>query len=82
MPSRGVYVHETSRKPSERFNSILSVVNFARIDFVVPPKRKLGRASRRAIKVTISEGGMPGRIVRIQEPKTRYTRSGYESERY
>ena len=37
---------------------------------------------RRALATTSSEGGMPGRMVRSQEPKEAQTRCGNATARY
>ena len=37
---------------------------------------------RRALATTSSEGGMPGRMVRSQEPKASQTRCGKATARY
>ncbi|HAM53057.1 MAG TPA: hypothetical protein DCP92_21025 [Nitrospiraceae bacterium] len=49
--------------------SSLFIRNFVKIAFWDEPERNSGKLFRRAIEVTNSEGGIPGRIVRIQELK-------------
>ncbi len=57
-------------------------MNFAKIILSEPAKRNSGSSFLSAAAQTISEGGMPGRIVRSQEPKQLHTSVGNEQERY
>jgi hypothetical protein len=45
-------------------------------------KRNSGRLWRSAMATTSSEGGMPGRMVRSQEPKEFQTSRGWATARY
>ncbi|GFP22809.1 hypothetical protein HKBW3S44_00968 [Candidatus Hakubella thermalkaliphila] len=70
------------RSPSERERSIRSCRNSARIEFWGEWARNAGRVFLMAMAVTCSDGHMPGRIVRIQEPKEDHTSLGNTEERY
>jgi len=56
--------------------SILSNRNFVKVAVEVEHDRKSGKEFLRAREVTYSEGGIPGRIVRSQEPNLAQTISG------
>ena len=58
------------------------MMNFAKVSSKGEPDRKSGKEFLRAREVTYSEGGIPGRIVRSQEPNLAQTRSGKQMERY
>ena len=68
------------RKPSDLLISILSVMNFAKIMLSEPAARKSRSSILSAAAQTISEVGMPGLIVRSQEPKQFHTTLGNEQE--
>jgi hypothetical protein len=53
-----------------------SAMNFARAQTLAETKRKSGSVWRSAWATTISEGGMPGRMVRNQDPKEFHTSLG------
>jgi hypothetical protein len=57
-------------------------MNFAKMESPWPPRRKCGRVFLSASAATISEGEIPGRIVRSQEPKEPQTSVGKVEERY
>jgi hypothetical protein len=56
--------------------SCRSVTNFAKLELWGPCKRNSGRLWRSAVATTSSEGGMPGRMVRSQEPNEFQTSLG------
>ena len=57
-------------------------MNFTRMELSWPTRRKCGSVFLSAAAATISEGGIPGRIVRSQEPKESQTSVGKVDERY
>ncbi len=67
--SGGISAQEARRKASILLVSCRSMTNFAKVLLGVAFKRNSGRLWRRALATTSSEGGMPGRMVRSQEPK-------------
>ena len=67
--SGGISAQEARRKASILLVSCRSMTNFAKALLGVAFKRNSGRLWRRALATTSSEGGMPGRMVRSQEPK-------------
>ena len=72
----------TRRKPSDLLRSILSRINFLKIESCDESERNSGKVFRRAIAVTCSEGAKSDRIVLNQEPKEENTSSGNAAERY
>mgnify|MGYP001593728883 CR=1 FL=1 len=70
------------RNPSARLRSILARRNFRKIATGPQPARNSGSVFRRATITTSSEGGMPGRIVQIHEPKFRQTRAALVMARH
>ena len=56
--------------------------NFAKVASEGKPDRKSGKEFLRAREVTYSEGGIPGRTVRSQEPNLAQTILGKLMERY
>src|SRR5271154_4524421 len=58
------------------------VTNFAKMELWGVFKRNSGRLWRSAMATTSSEGGMPGRMVRSQEPKEFQTSRGWATARY
>src|SRR5271156_4587729 len=58
------------------------VTNFAKMEPWGVFKRNSGRLWRSAMATTSSEGGMPGRMVRSQEPKEFQTSRGWATARY
>jgi len=82
-PSSSQKVNQaTSLKPSTLFKSILSVMNFLRIDFGEASERNSGKVFRSAIAVICSEGATPMRMVLNQEPKEENTSCGNDTDRY
>src|SRR5271163_3365484 len=61
-------VQEARRKASILSVSCRSMTNFVKMLLGAVFKRNSGRLWRRALATTSSEGGMPGRMVRNQEP--------------
>src|SRR5262249_25348953 len=57
-------------------------MNFARAQTLEETKRKSGSVWRNAWATTISEGGMPGRMVRSQDPNESHTSLGTTTARY
>ena len=57
-------------------------MNFAKGELIWLPRRNCGRVFLSASAATISEGGIPGRMVRSQEPKEPQTSVGKVEERY
>src|SRR5205085_5839289 len=74
--------HEAKRKVSILSASCFSTMNFARELLSAVVKRNSGRLWRSAWATTNSEGGMPGRMVRSQEPKEFHTACGKAAARY
>src|SRR6478736_6125905 len=62
--------------------SCRSMTNLAKMLAVAECRRNSGMLWRRALATTSSEGGMPGRMVRSQEPKACQTRCGKATARY
>ena len=62
--------------------SCRSLTNFAKLLPDAAFSRNSGRLWRRALATTSSEGGMPGRMVRSQDPKEAQTRCGMTVARY
>ena len=58
------------------------MMNFAKLLPGAEFRRNSGMLWRRALATTSSEGGMPGRMVRSQEPKEAQTRCGKATARY
>ena len=56
--------------------SCRSVTNLVKMELLGVSKRNSGRLWRSAMATTSSEGGMPGRMVRSQEPKEFQTSRG------
>ena len=56
--------------------SCRSVTNFVKMELLGVFKRNSGRVWRSVMATTSSEGGMPGRMVRSQEPKEFQTSRG------
>jgi len=69
-------VHAASLVPSARLRSSLSRMNFVRYGAEKSSARNSGKLLRIATATTISEGQIPGRTVRSQEPNEPHTRSG------
>ena len=63
----------TSRKPSDLSRSILSRMNFFKIEFSEESERNSVNVFRRAIAATSSEGEKSDRIVLNQDPKEEKT---------
>jgi len=57
-------------------------MNFAREWLFEEPRRKSGSVVRKVFVPTNSDGGTPGRLVLIQEPKEDQTSLGKTTERY
>jgi hypothetical protein len=74
--------HATSRKPSDLFMSILSMMNFLKIESWDESERNSGKLWRKAMAVTSSEGAKSVRMVLNQDPKEENTRRGKDAERY
>ena len=69
-------------EPTDQYVFGEIAVNFAKMELTWPPRRKCGRVFRSASAATSSEGGIPGRMVRSQEPKEPQTSVGKVEERY
>ena len=77
-----VSAQEASRNACILSVSCRSMTNFAKMLAVAEFRRNSGMLCRRALATTSSEGGMPGRMVRSQEPKACQTRCGKATARY
>lgn len=75
-------IYAARRNPSERDRSIRSRRNLVSIEFFGESARNAGRVFLIAMAVTCSDGHIPGRIVRIHEPKEDHTSLGNTEERY
>src|SRR5580658_9148450 len=62
--------------------SCRSVTNFVKMELLGAFKRNSGRLWRSVMATTRSEGGLPGRMVRSQEPKEFQTSRGWATARY
>jgi len=71
-----------SLNPSILLKSILSVMNFLRIESGEESERNSGKVFRSAIAVTCSDGATFDRMVLNQEPKDENTSWGKDDERY
>ena len=74
--------YAVKRIPSDLARSIRSHKNFVRLVFLGEWAKNSGSVFLMAMAVTCSEGQMPGRMVRIQEPKEDHTSFGNTEERY
>ncbi|SAL03414.1 hypothetical protein AWB81_06406 [Caballeronia arationis] len=71
-----------SRNISKVSGSCLSAMNFAKKLVLALFTRNSGRHCRSALATTNSDGGMPGRMVRSQDPKELQTSEGNTAARY
>jgi len=71
-----IWSYVAKRNISKVSGSCRSVMNFAKELVLVPFKRNSGRHWRSAVATTNSDAGMPGRMVRSQEPKELQTSEG------
>ena len=76
-----ISAQEASRNACILSVSCRSMTNFAKMLAVAEFRRNSGMLWRRALATTSSEGGMPGRMVRSQEPKASQTRCGKATAR-
>src|SRR3989304_6298969 len=74
--------HEASRNTSSLSGSWLSTMNFARVWLFAQLKRNSGMEWRSAIATTSSDGGIPGRTGRSQEPQEAHTSLEMLAARY
>jgi len=70
-----------NRKPSAREISIFPHMNSARIDLWEESVRNSGKVFLKAIAVTCSEGQIPVRIVRIQDPNEAHISLGDDNDK-
>ena len=73
---------DASRNAAILLVSCRSMTNFAKLLPAAEFSRNSGMLWRIALATTNSEGGMPGRMVRSQEPKESQTRCGNATARY
>jgi hypothetical protein len=76
-----VFVYEAKRKSGMFCMSCRSAMNFVKESLVAGPMRNSGSVWRSAFATTNSEGGMPGRMVRSQDPKELQTSLGAATPR-
>jgi hypothetical protein len=77
-----IWAQEASRNTCILSVSCRWMTNFAKMLAVAAFRRNSGMLWRSALATTSSEGGMPGRMVRSQEPKASQTRCGKATARY
>src|SRR5271169_1369268 len=75
-------VHEAERNMRIFPVSCRSAMNFARESRSEEPMRNSGSVWRKAFATTNSDGGMPGRMVRSQDPNESQTSLGETTARY
>src|SRR5215217_3912310 len=76
------FVQEAKRKICIFCVSWRSVMNFVRESLFAGARRKSGSVCRRAFATTNSDGGMPGRMVRSQDPNESQTSLVAATARY
>src|SRR5207247_9143081 len=77
-----LFVHEAKRKMRIFCVSCRSAMNFVRESVFAGARRNSGSVWRSAFATTNSDGGMPGRMVRSQDPKESQTSLGATTARY
>src|SRR6516164_8892412 len=77
-----LFVHEAKRKVRIFSVSCRSAMNFVSESLFAGAMRNSGSVWRSAFATTNSEGGMPGRMVRSQEPKVSQTSLEAATARY
>src|SRR6202049_3380033 len=77
-----VFVYEAKRKIGMFCMSCRSAMNFVRESLFAGPMRNSGSVWRSAFATTNSDGGMPGRMVRSQDPQELQTSLGAATARY
>src|SRR6266853_1259587 len=77
-----LFDHEAKRKIRIFCVSCRSVMNFVRELVFAGARRKSGSVWRRAFATTNSDGGIPGRMVRSQDPNESQTSLGATTARY
>src|ERR1700693_3683234 len=75
-------IHDAKRKIRIFCVSWRSAMNFVRESVFAGPMRNSGSAWRSAFATTNSDGGMPGRMVRDQDPNESQTSLGATTARY
>src|SRR5580693_8852522 len=76
-----VFVYEAKRKIGMFCMSCRSAMNFVRESLFAGPMRNPGSVWRSAFATTNSDGGMPGRMVRNQDPNESQTSLGATTAR-
>src|ERR1700688_4520871 len=71
-----LFIHDAKRKIRIFCVSWRSAMNFVRESVFAGPMRNSGSAWRSAFATTNSDGGMPGRMVRNQDPNESQTGCG------
>src|SRR5271170_7309899 len=77
-----LFIHDAKRKSRIFCVSWRSAMNFVRESVFAGPMRNSGSAWRSAFATTSSDGGMPGRMVRNQDPNESQTSLGATTARY
>src|ERR1700682_1428668 len=77
-----LFVHEARRKIRIFWVSWRSAMNFVRESLFAGPMRKSGSVWRSAFATTNSDGGIPERMVRNQDPNESQTSLGATTARY
>src|SRR5580658_5170987 len=77
-----LFIHDAKRKIRIFCVSWRSAMNFVRDSLFAGPMRNSGSVWRSAFATTNSDGGMPGRMVRSQDPKELQTSLGAATARY
>lgn len=77
-----LFGHEAKRKIRIFCVSCRSAMNFAGESLFAGPRRNSGSDCRSAFATTNSDGGIPGRMVRSQDPKESQTSLGAMTARY
>src|SRR6202051_3746622 len=77
-----VFVQDAKRKIRIFCGSWRSAMNFVRESVFAGPMRNSGSAWRSAFATTSSDGGMPGRMVRNQDPNESQTSLEATTARY
>jgi phosphoglycerate dehydrogenase-like enzyme len=77
-----LFVHEANWKMRIFWVSCRSAMNFMRESVFAGARRKSGSVWRRAFATTNSDGEMPGRMVRSQDPNESQTSLGATTARY
>src|SRR5262249_46371115 len=77
-----LFVHEAKRRIRTFSVSCRSAMNFVRESLFAGAMRNSGSVWRSPFATTNSEGGMPGRMVRSQDPKVSQTSLGAATARY